>query len=143
MSQENVEMTRRGFALWNSALTAGGGAASDAAIAEMVDSYHADAIVDFSRTTPDLPIASGSGAMLGWMKDSAKNFSDVRVEATALVDAGDAVVAEAFISGTGASSGATLGMGLAYVFSYRDGKVASATSYPTLREALKAVGLEE
>jgi ketosteroid isomerase-like protein len=140
MSQENVETIRRGFELWQLALA---GTLDEAeAISQMASAYHPDAEIDFSRTMPDLAPTNGTGRMVAWMRASGGLFKDVRLRPIAVVDAGDAVVAEVQIAGTGATSGVSMEMVYAYVFHFRDGQVVSATSYLAMQEALKALGLE-
>ncbi len=143
MSQENVTSLRHGFELWNVASSAADEKIWRAALAEMVAGYHSDAEVDFSRTLPDFPNAGVVEAMSGWVEAARGMFTDVRLEPTAIIDAGDAAVATMRVTGTGGLSGATVDAEIFYVFRFRDGLVSAATTYMTEQEALEAVGLEK
>jgi ketosteroid isomerase-like protein len=144
MSQENVELVRRGFELWNVAAGDPDERTWRVAMAEMLAGYHPEAELDFSRTLPDFPTTGDvSEAMTAWVEGARGSFTEVRIEATDLIDAGDAVVAGMRISGEGAISGVKIESEFFYTFRFREGQIVAATTYVTRREALKAVGLEE
>jgi ketosteroid isomerase-like protein len=142
MSQENVEAIRRGFELWNVAMGDGDEATRETALRQMVEEYHPDAELDYSRTLPDFLPTRGRKAMVSWTLGAREAFGEVRVEPVEYVDAGDAVVVQVRMLVKGTSSGASVGGKFVYVFRYQDKQVISATSYLTMREALDAVGLE-
>jgi ketosteroid isomerase-like protein len=143
MSEENVESLRRGFELWNVASSHPDEKTWRAALDEMVAAYHPHATIDFSRTLPDFPTTDVREAMTGWIESARDTFADVHLEQTGLIEAGDSVVAGMRVTGRGSMSGVTVDAEIFYVFAFHDGKVASATTYLTRREALAAVGLAE
>ncbi len=143
MSEENVEMTRRGFELWNIAMGAGDEETRRSALGEMVEQYHADAELDFGRTLPDFAPTRGREAMISWTEGVREVLGAVRVEALEYIDAGDAVVARVRIEAQGAASGASTGAEFVYLFRFRAQQVTAATTYATRAEALKAAGLAE
>jgi ketosteroid isomerase-like protein len=143
MSQENVESLRHGFQLWNVASSDPDEKTWRAAMHEMVAAYHPDAKLDFSRTLPDFPTTDVKEGMTAWIESARGTFTDVRLEPTDIIDAGDAVVAGMRVTGTGALSGVNIDAEVFYVFGFRDGQVVAATTYLTRREALASVGLAE
>jgi ketosteroid isomerase-like protein len=138
---ENVEGLRHGFELWNIAANDPDERSWRAAIAEMVAGYHPDAKLDFSRTLPDFPATGVTETMTTWIESARGTFTDVRIEPTEIIDAGDAVVAGMRVTGRGSLSGIGIDAEVFYVFSFRDGKVVAATTYMTRREAIADLGL--
>jgi len=59
------------------------------------------------------------------------------------IDAGDAVIAMFALHVRGRGSGAPLDVEAAFVYEFRDGKIARDRAYSSRSEALKAVGLSE
>jgi ketosteroid isomerase-like protein len=143
MSEENVEAIRRGFELWNVAMGGGDEASRQTALRQMVEAYHPDAELDFSRTLPDFSPTRGRKAMISWTEGAREAFGEVRIEPVEYVDAGDAVVVRVRMLARGTSSGANVGGEFIYVFRDQDQQVISATTYRTMRNALEAVGLAE
>jgi ketosteroid isomerase-like protein len=141
VSEENVELARRVFALWNVAMTEPDEAVWRAALREMMEQYHPEAELDYARTTPDL--VGNREAMGSWIEGARDTYTSLNIEATEFIDAGDAVVMTARFIGQGSASGLTIGGEIAYVTRYRDGQIISTTSFATRREALEAAGLEE
>ena len=143
MSQENVEAARRGFELWNVVASDPDDATWSAAMEEMTAAYHPDAKLDFSRTAPDFAPTRGREAMTAWAAGARGTLVDVRFQPMDFIDVDDGVVVPVRVSGRGALSGVDIGGEFAYVFRYLAGQVISATTFPTLDEALEAVGLAE
>ena len=143
MSQENVEATRRGFELWNVAIGGADEERQRTALRQMVEEYHPDAELDYSRTLPDFPPTRGRQAIISWTEGAREALGEVRIEPVEYVDAGDAVVVQVRMLAKGTSSGANVGGEFVYVFRYRDEQVISATSYLTMRQAFKAIGLAQ
>jgi ketosteroid isomerase-like protein len=143
VSQENVETVRHGVELWHIAASDPDETTWRAAMAEMVATYHQDATLDFSRTVPDFPISDAVQGMTVWVESARETFTDVRIEPTEIIDAGEAVAAGMHITGKGALSGIGVDAEYFYAFRLRQGKIIAATTYLTWRETLKAVGLAE
>jgi ketosteroid isomerase-like protein len=136
MSQENVEIVRRGYELY---------AAGDL-----------EGVTDLIADAAELPDAGGLGVadtaagtrhgrdgfLLG-AQEAVEAFEDYRVEAQEFIDAGDAVVVPVRISGRGRASGAMLEVRLVHVWVLRTGRAIRNEIYRTTAEALEAVGLSE
>jgi ketosteroid isomerase-like protein len=139
MSEQSIAALRHGFELWDVALSHADEPTWRAAMAEMADTYHPDARVDFSRTVPDFPTAPAREAMTSWVEDARGTFTAIRVMATEILDGGDAVMAVIHITGVGTLSGAELEADFFYVFRYRGEQVISATTYVSREEAVAAL----
>jgi ketosteroid isomerase-like protein len=136
MSQENVEIVRRGYELY---------AAGDL-----------EGVTHLISDEASLPDAGGLGigdtaagirhgpdGFLQGSQDAVDAFDDYRVEPQEFIDAGDAVVVPVRISGRGRTSGALLEVRLVHVWVLRNGKAVRNEIYRTTAEALEAVGLSE
>jgi ketosteroid isomerase-like protein len=136
MSQENVEIVRRGYERY---------AAGDF---EGV----ADLIADEAmlRDAGGLGIAdSAAGSRFGpegFLRATAEAreaFEDYLVEPEEFIDAGNAVIVPVRISGQGRGSGVKLDMYLVHLWVLQDGKAIRNEIHRTVSEALEAVGLSE
>jgi ketosteroid isomerase-like protein len=136
MSQENVEIVRRGYELF---------AAGDL-----------EAVAELFADDAQLPGAGGLGiagtaastyygpeGFLRGIEEALESFEDYHVEPEEFIHAGDSVVVPVRISGRGRASGAPLETRLAHVWVFRNGKVIRSEIYRTVPEALEAVGLSE
>ena len=133
MSQENVELARRGF----EAFARGG----------------PQAVVDFWDPEIELWLPSGmiqSGgtyrgreAVLGWMKEWAEAWEEIEYKAEEFTDAGDTVVVGVLYDGRGKGSGVRTEGRFWYVFKYRNARLRRWELYPDRDQALEAVGLSE
>jgi ketosteroid isomerase-like protein len=135
MSQENVDVVRRGFETIN----------RDGlpAVLELVDEV-ADPDFElrgFGRL-PDVTRVRGSEAAKDWFADLLGAF-DWRQEADEFIDAGEAVVVVARYITRGRASGVETSGRMTYVFGFRQGKVTYFDTYRTKEEALEAVGLRK
>jgi ketosteroid isomerase-like protein len=73
-------------------------------------------------------------------------YSDFRVEAEEIIDAGDHVVAVERLSGgglMGSDTGTWVHEKFARLITFKDGKIWRAKEYPTVAEALEAAGQRE
>jgi ketosteroid isomerase-like protein len=118
-----VEATRRGFELWNVAMGGDDEATRQTALRQMVEEYHPNAELDYSRTLPDFLPTRGRKAMVSWTQGAREAFGEVRVEPVEYVDAGDAVLVQVRMLAKGMSSGASVGGEFVYVFRYQDEQV--------------------
>jgi ketosteroid isomerase-like protein len=136
MSRENVEIVRRGYALYAAGDLAGvaGLFADDAALADAGGLGVADTAPG-TRYGPEGFLQASEAAL--------EAFEDYRVEAAEPLAVGDAVVVPVRISGRGRASGARLEMHLTHLWVLRNGKVIRGEVYRTTEEALEAVGLRE
>jgi ketosteroid isomerase-like protein len=136
MSQENVEIVRRGY--------------------ELFSEGNLEGVTDLISDEAELPDGGGLGVsdtaagtrrgrdgFLQGSQDALDAFEDYRVEPQEFIDAGDAVVVPVRISGRGRVSGAMLEVRLVHLWVLRDGKAIRNEIYRTTTEALEAVGLPE
>ena len=132
MSRENVEIVRREYVAF---------AARDwAALAEI---WHPDI---------EYEVQMGAGTFRGidqvtrFFDSYADLYSDFRVEAEEIMDAGDQVVAVEHLSGRGVMGsdvGTWVHEKFARLVTFKDGKIWRSKEYPTLAEARKAADLPE
>jgi uncharacterized protein len=138
MSQENVEIVRRGFeifnrggpeAMWSSGL------------------WSPEIVWDTSPSgVPGLGVYRGYDEVRSAFEDNwftAFPFEEWEIVVEELIDHGDQVIAMSRQRGRGASSGVAAELEQAHVFTLRDGKVVRFDSYLDRSKALEAVGLSE
>ncbi len=132
MSQENVEFVRRSFVTFQSGDIEGA----------------------FEFAAPDVELVSRFGAIeSGTYKGIAglrQNVADIDRawerydrELEDLIDAGDAVLAILRVNAVSRGTGIPLQQRVGFVYWLRDGRIARMVSFPTVEEALEAVGLSE
>jgi ketosteroid isomerase-like protein len=129
MSQENVELVRRGVqdveAFW-----------------ALLDEY----VVFDMRATPlvDLPeVAVGRDAAIESSRHYWGTWDEYRLDAEELIDAGASIVLVLHEHGRGKGSGVPFQRDFAQVWTFHRGKVIRWELFPDKAEALEAVGLRE
>jgi ketosteroid isomerase-like protein len=132
MSQENIEIIRRGYELF----AAGEIEAVASLFAENVELPDAGGlgIVDTAPGT-----RRGPEGFLRGTDDAREAFDEFRVDPEEFIDAGEAVVVPVRISGRGRASGAKQEARLVHVWTLSDGKVIRNEIYRTLDEAVQAL----
>jgi ketosteroid isomerase-like protein len=134
MSQENVELVRRGF----EAVAQGGPDAMWDFWADDIDYRAAEGALD------DRGPMHGKDAVRAYVQDWLDMFDDFKVEPVELIDAGeDQVIAVIRNSGRAKLSGVATDLTYAALYTIRDGKIARGREYMTREEALEAAGLRE
>jgi uncharacterized protein len=136
MSQENVEVVRRGF----EAFAQGGPDAMGAFWADDIDHRAAEGAID------DRGPMHGKDAVRAYMQEWLDMFDDVKMEPVELIDAGeDQVIAVVRASGRPKLSSAETELTLSYatLYTIRDGKIARGREYWAKEQALEAAGLSE
>jgi ketosteroid isomerase-like protein len=135
MSQENVEVVRRGIDVINEGKLE--------AVFEFIDEF---ADPDFEMRTaghlPDVGRGRGREAAKALWTEIMETF-EWQFEADEFIDAGDAVIVVARQIARGRESGVEVTNRLVMVFGFRDGMVTSVDAYRTRAEALEAAGLSE
>jgi ketosteroid isomerase-like protein len=136
MSQENVEIVRRGYELYAAGDLEGvaGLFAEDAELADAGGLGVADTAAG-TRYGPE--------GFLRATEEAVEAFEDYRVDAEEFIDAGESVVVPVRISGRGRASGAKLETRLAHLWVLRNGNVTRGDVYRTTEEALEAAGLRD
>ena len=131
MSQENVELARRGAEALNRH--------DFEAIAEGMDP-----LIEWNdqRELPGAASHHGVEAVLRHLRATFEDWADFRVEAQEFVEAADHVVITTRVSAKGQVSGAPVERVTFAINEYRAGRLLRVSIYGTKAEALKAVGLE-
>ena len=134
MSQENVEVVRRGNAAFNSGDHVG-----------FAESLHPEVEFRDRAHAADAPeTLKGVQTLLSLLSEWRESFDDFRAEISEYIDAGDHVVCVTRWTGRGKASDATVDVSQVDVYELREGKIVRATlAYPDRTTALEAVGLRE
>jgi ketosteroid isomerase-like protein len=132
MSQENVEIVRRGYERFNAGDIQG--------FLDLCDrGFEFHALQEF----PGSDVFVGHDAVHGWWAQVYDAFDDLRFDADEFIDTGDQVVVPTTGTGRGTSSGASVEMHFSNVWTLSDRKLISCISYDHHAEALEAAGLSE
>jgi ketosteroid isomerase-like protein len=132
MSQENVELVRRGYEAFNRQ--------DFEAWLDFLDPQ-----VEFQEMvlTPDAATYHGREAVRAWLQKGGEAFTGVEFLIERTIDGGDAVVAAVVVRGRGVGSGAEFSTRIAHASRWRNGRAVFIAAYPELSQAFEAVGLEE
>ena len=133
MSQDNVEIVRRGYEAFNRG---------------DIDGVVGFLAPDFEYLASGLVpgvggVYRGAEGLRGFMETFWAEFDDPRVEIHELIDAGDQVFASTILRGHGKQSGAETSWSVCQVWTLRDGTAVRGQGFPSRDEALEAVGLAE
>jgi ketosteroid isomerase-like protein len=132
MSRENVELARQ----IADAFSAGGFAAVRPYFHPEIE-WHED------PSFPEAGVYRGVEAVATYTEQFLSEFAQIRYEARELVEAGDHVIANMRITGTGKVSGAGFEVSAWWAFEFRGGQVIRGYAYLDRDAALEAVGLRE
>ena len=134
MSQENVEIVRRGNAAFNRGDYAGFAENLDPDV-EFRDHAHA---ADAPETI------KGAQALLAVLSEWRESFDDFQADIREYIEAGDHVVCVTRWTGRVKASDAAVDNLQVDIYELREGKIVRATlAYPDKATALEAVGLSE
>jgi ketosteroid isomerase-like protein len=138
MSQENVEVVRRGYEAWNSGDVETALALFDPE-AEILLAKDAGAVwgLDLQDSY------RGIDGFMRFLADFAEAWEDFRWEPAGYRDAGDQVLVLIHLTARGRGSGIELDTDMAHLCNVRAGKVVRHETFMDRREALEAVGLSE
>ena len=137
MSQENVEMVRRGFDAFNRV-----GASGDLTALPQVQREFFDPAIEYTPVVEGMRIC-GHEDLLDYWERWFEPWSEIRWDIEEVIDAGEQVLAVFMIVGRGKGSGIELTQRGFMVCGVRDGKVVRVREYLVRAEALEAVGLSE
>jgi uncharacterized protein len=132
MSQENVEVVRRGFDAWNAGDMEG-----------VRDTYDSDAVMRYHGDFPEPGPFVGRDAIMRQF-DRLRDALDERdslVFVSGFLDAGDTVVNRFAWRGEGV--GPAMDLELTVVYTVRGGRIVEADFFRDHDEALEAAGLSE
>ena len=135
MSQENVELLRRCFAIANER---GVDAAADAFGHLLDDEFGLEEATDM----PDRDSYQGKDAFIANMKKLEQDFDQLRIQPLEFVDLGEKLVVVVSMAGRGRASGAPVELTFAQLWTLREGKAVSLHDYASKAEALEAVRLQ-
>jgi ketosteroid isomerase-like protein len=132
MSQENVEIVRRGYEHWKRTGDVLG------------ENFHPDYVLDMSnfRGWPDRQTYRGVEGLRAFLTAWLDPWDDYEFEVEELHDAGDKVVAVLHESGR-SKAGVPVEQAFSQVLTFRDGKQIRAVTYASRADALEAAGLRE
>jgi ketosteroid isomerase-like protein len=129
MSQENVEIVRRGYS-------------ESGPLTDALDLAF-DAEFDFTAIYPDQPVLRGIEAMR-MFRDTGPWGHSIHFEPERFFDVdAERVLVFVRVTSTGQTSGAAVDSRVAQEFTVRDGLIVRVKIYRDRSQALKAVGLEE
>jgi ketosteroid isomerase-like protein len=131
MSRANVEALRQGFEAFNS---------------EDIDRILAFAHPDFeavvpAELSPEPDTYRGHDGIRRYFLSFQDAMDEVRFQLERFWDVGESVVAVVRLTAKGKQTEIPVEQRIAQVWSIRDGKALGVRSYPSLSEALEAVGL--
>jgi ketosteroid isomerase-like protein len=131
MSQENVEIVRRCYELWESR--------DWSAIPEVFDPH---VEIDLSRNIFNPDVYQGHAGVERYVRVVEEVWDDFKVVPAEFIDAGDNVVTAVTVRGKGKGSGVDVKMDLFNIWTLRDSRVARVVGgYRDRSEALEAAGL--
>jgi ketosteroid isomerase-like protein len=137
MSQENVELIRRVFDIFNRV-----GASGDLTELVQVQREFADPAIEYTPVVEGVRIC-GHEDLLGYWQRWFEPWDEIRWDIEEVIDAGEQVIAVLTIVARGKGSGMEI-TGRAFpVFDVRDGKIARVREHLMRDEALAAVGLSD
>ena len=134
VSQENVEIVRRGYERW---LATGGEL--------FLGNAHPDFVWDMStfRDWPERQTYPGAEGARQFMAEWGDAWEDWELEVEDYLDAGERVVVIVRQHGRSKASGVSVDMHFAQVWTIRDGQQVRMQMYASTKEALEATGLSE
>jgi ketosteroid isomerase-like protein len=130
MSQENVEMVRRGFDAYNRGDL-------DAVVADFASDceYVPSGSLPGGRDAYRGP--EGYKRFIGWLRDE---FEDARLDVNDVIDAGDRVLASLTVRGRGRQSGVAASWDLWQVWTIRDSSIVRGQASPARLRPSKPLG---
>jgi ketosteroid isomerase-like protein len=146
MSRENVEIVRSVF----EPLDGVNVAAIDWSAEGVREALGSAYSPDLELTTLASGIGSGVGTshrgpdgLARYLREWLEPFSEYRIRSLDYIDTGDCVLVPSRQSGVGDGSGARVELELTTLYEVREGKIARAHQYDTLREARRVAGLRD
>jgi len=131
MSQENVEIVRRGYEGFNRG-------DQDAMVADVAPTFEYVGTGAVAGFPGNFQGAEGWVEAVSWLRDE---FVDARVEIRELVEGEDKVLARLTLHGRGKRSGADVTWDMWHLWTFRDRKVVRGQGFMSREEAFKAAEL--
>jgi ketosteroid isomerase-like protein len=140
MSQENVELARRGYAALNEAYRSGD-------VNDLLPLTEQTTDPDVVLRTADTFVESGEWhgreGLLQFTADQMEAFKEMWIEPQEFIDAGDIVVVPLRFGGQARHTGIEVEFSYVHVITIRNGKTLRIDVYESKRKALEAAGLRE
>jgi ketosteroid isomerase-like protein len=133
MSEENVEVVRRGYEAFNRGDL-------DGMVADFAPTFEYLASGAVPGTGGVYRGPEGLKEFMSWFFGE---FSDARADINELIDAGDRVLVGTTARGRGKQSGVESGWHLWHLWTLREGKIVRGEGFTDRDEALEAAGLSE
>ena len=130
MSEENLEIVRRGFTAW-----------SGGDFTAMLQELDPDVVLHVEQAGQG--VYRGHEGVIKSLVDWTEDFDDFKVVPEGFLDNGDYVVVRTRQTGSGKSSGAPMEGLFWFVYQMREGKVVRIHVLTTEQAALEAAGLSE
>jgi len=143
MSQENVQLARRGYAALNDAYRADD---INAFLPFLQEFWHPEVVFEPAGVLPEGPAAvQGWDGVLQFLGGQMQAFEKrtMWMEPLEYLDAGDCLVVPYRFGGRARHTGIEMEFSFVHVFTMRAGKVVHAKALATKGQALDAVGLSE
>ena len=131
MSQENVEIIKRGYEAWKRG-----------DMASVFDGYAPEVEYWDRADDPGATVHRGRDAVAAAYAELAESYAEFQIEPREFIDAGDFVVVPVRVAVRGRASGAAAEGDQVFVYRVGAGKVTEVREYRDKAEALEAVGLE-
>jgi len=132
MSQENVDVVRRGYNAFNRGDIDG-----------VIETTGPEVRWDMSERVFNPAVYEGHDGMRRFVEEIDEVWEEFRLEPQEFIDAGDKVVVAHLIRGSGKGSGVDVELPSTSVYTLRGGKVVEAVMYREHGKALEAAGLRE
>ncbi len=132
MSQENVDLVRRGWRAYESG-----------DLSAVLELLSPDMVTHVAASLPVAGTYQGREGFLQVTIDWAEGFDDLVMTGEEFIDAGGQVVVRALHKSRGAQSGAPVETAVWYVFTVQAGQAVHVAIFNNRSEALEAAGLRE
>jgi ketosteroid isomerase-like protein len=131
MSQQNVDMARRGYEAMRSGDMQG-----------VLELLHSDVSVEVHTGRPDLPeVLHGLAGFIQNIQGLTEVFEDIEIEPEEFIDLDDTLIVAIRTVGHGRASGIRIENRVVHVLTIRDGKASRFRVYGTREEAFEALGM--
>jgi ketosteroid isomerase-like protein len=139
MSEENIEVVRRGYEAFNR----WGAHPGEERNPEIPPLLHPEVEFHTYAGVPEPGVYRGRDAVIEYHERVFGQFESVRIELEELLSAGDSVVIISRQHTVPKGSEAEIVQPVVEVWTIRDGLLAERRAYPTRADALEAAGLQE
>src|SRR5262249_55963479 len=130
VSQENIDLVRRGFDAFNRA-----------DLSMVPEALHEDYELHAALYTMlggKSTVFRGHAGYREFFQDLTESFSEFKIEVTEIQDLGERVVVIGRLSGRGRASGAEFELPIGYLIEFKDGKILRQDDYLNPEEAIDA-----